>query len=122
MQAQTGQIANRLNLALATSFAVLASPCVCFSQILPVCESPKNAVSISQASAAQANAQINIEKNPGNSKIVDGILHLYLRNDGPMQPDQLCASAHLSDGKDIPRTVLLSISSPGNDKSLVTYE
>jgi hypothetical protein len=58
-----------------------------------------------------------MEKDPGNTKMVDGIFHLYLRNEGPTQPDQLCASAHLTDSKGAPQAVFVALSSLGKDKS-----
>jgi hypothetical protein len=63
-----------------------------------------------------------MEKDPGNSKMVDGILHLYLRNDGPTQPDRLCATAHFADIKDVPRAVSMALLQLGKDESALKFE
>jgi hypothetical protein len=106
----------------ATTLAFLASPRLGFSQVLPACQLSKNAVSISQANAIQSGAEIHMEKDPGNSKTVNGVLHLNLRNEGPTQPDQLCASAHLADIKGAPQSVSVALSQIGTDKSEPTFE
>jgi len=63
-----------------------------------------------------------MERVPGNAKTVDGILHLYLRNEGPTQPDQICASAHLTDSTGAPRAVLVSLSQLAEGKSVPDFE
>jgi hypothetical protein len=117
-----GSIVISTRIACATALVFLASPRLGFSQTLPVCQLPKNVVSISQANAAQVSAEIHMEKDPSNSKAVDGILHLYLRNDGPTQPDQLCATAHLADIKDVPHVVSMALSQPGKNISTMKFE
>jgi hypothetical protein len=117
-----GGIVISTSVVCATTLAFLTSPRLGISQVLPACQLPKNAVSISQANAAQPGAEIHMEKDPGNSKMVDGVLHLYLRNEGPTQPDQLCAGAHLTDIKDAPRAVLMALSQLGKDKSVPDFE
>jgi hypothetical protein len=117
-----GSVAISVIIASAIWVVLLASPLPGFSQTLPVCQLPKNVVSISQASAAQVGAEIHLEKDPSNSKAVNGILHLYLRNDGPAQPGQLCAAAQLSDVKDVRHVVSMALSEPGENTSTMKFE
>jgi hypothetical protein len=106
----------------ATALGFIASAYLCFSQDLPVCQLPINVVSILQADVAPADAEIHMEKDAGNSKVVNGIVHLYLRNEGPTRPDRLCASTHLIDIKDVPQAVSIALSEPGNSESSLKFD
>ena len=106
----------------ATWLVFLSSPLLGFSQTLPVCQLPKNVVSISQANATQVSTDIHMEKDPTNAKALDGILHLYLRNDGPPQLHQVCAVAHLTDIKDVAHVVSVALAKPGANTSAIKFE
>lgn len=51
-----------------------------------------------------------MEKSPDNSKETEGIFRLDLRNEGPAEPDQFCATAYLTDTTGKPQDVDIALS------------
>jgi hypothetical protein len=91
-------------------------------QALVACRTPANPVSVSQINVVQGAAEIYMEKPSGSSKVADGVIRLYLMNEGPAEPDHLCASAYLTDPMGKPQDVYMALSQPGLKKPLPNFE
>lgn len=118
-----GGIAISTSVVCVAALAMLTAPRLGYSQTAPACQQPKNAVLISQANGSLASTEIHAVNDASDSRMVDGILHLYLRNEGSTQPDQLCANVHLSDIKGAPRAAFIALSEPtAEGKSVVHFE
>jgi hypothetical protein len=81
---------------------------------LRVCQDPKNAISISQSNLAPAAFDVHMEQDSSNSKAAVGVLHFYLRSDGAIKPQKVCATAHFADTRDEPQTVSVTLVSGAN--------
>lgn len=79
-----------------------------------VCQDPKNAISISQSNLAPAAFDVHMEQDSSNSKAAVGVLHFYLRSDGAIGPEKVCATAHFADTRDDPQTVSVTLASGAN--------
>lgn len=105
-----------------TILVLVIFPSVSLSQGVPACQSSANAVSISQPGAPQAVAEVHVDDYALQSKAVEGVLHLDLRNDGPAQLKQICASAHLTDTDDATATVAVAWSLSNAAKASLRFE
>jgi hypothetical protein len=100
--------------ACAAVLVLVLPSCPVPSQAPAACKTPKDAASISQINVVQGAAEVDMEKSSGGTG-AEGIIRLYLRNEGPAEPNQLCASAYLSGATDKPQAVFLALSQPVQD-------
>jgi hypothetical protein len=112
---------SRIKLILACGLRmVLITPIIVspagYSQTIPACKLPENALSISQPGAPQTPAEVHVDSFGLQAKSVDGVLHLDLRNDGPTELNQLCASTHLGDSSDTSKDVSIALALPNTGK------
>jgi hypothetical protein len=114
--------AARFHAARLTILGLVVFPSVSFSQGVPLCQSKDNVVSISQPSAPQGVVEVHVVDYGLEPKEVQGIVHLDLRNDGPPQLKQLCASAHLADANDAPGAVAVALSLPNANTTTLKFE
>jgi hypothetical protein len=101
-------------IACVTILGFLISACPASSEELTACQDPKNAVSISQTNLAPTTVDIHMKQDPAGAKAAVGVLHLYLRNEGTTEPQQLCATAHFTDTRDEPQKVSVTLT-PGKN-------
>lgn len=107
----------------AAILALAASSCTGIPQtVTPVCQLPRNAVSISLTSGSQGVAEIPVKRTTDDSKHVESVLHVSLRNEGFTQPTQLCGSAELTNVRGKPQPVLLAFSESEKSASGLTFD
>jgi hypothetical protein len=96
-------------------FMMSAGPAL--SEDLPVCQDPKNAVSISQTNLTPSAVDVHMEQDQTGSKAAVGVLHFYLRSEGATEPHKICATAHFADTRGEPRTVAVTVGTETNVRS-----
>jgi hypothetical protein len=66
---------------------------------VPVCKQPAHTVSISQIGSGQSQVETHIESQSNGVEQARGIVRIDIRNEGPSELNQLCATVHLADDR-----------------------
>jgi len=114
--------ANHLRMIVLTLLASFALPSTSSAADVVACQLPVHTVSLSQPGAPQGVTEVHMDNSAGDEKLVTGVVHLDLRNDGPVPVSELCASVHLSNSHGTPQDATVALSFPHAKQESVKLE